>query len=88
MEEDVGEVEGGEKKLVTREMGSKTLGLEWKGRGMFCVVPYANILKITSSVIWKICLSLISLSMILVLAMFSFVLQVILQDTRKFSSAL
>lgn len=28
MEEGVGGVEGGEKKLVTREMGNKTLGLE------------------------------------------------------------
>lgn len=36
----------------------------------------------------KICLSLISLPMILVSPIFSFVLKVILQDTRKFSSAL
>lgn len=35
MEEDVGGVEGGEKKLVTREMGSKTLGLEWRGKDLF-----------------------------------------------------
>lgn len=51
MEEGVGGVEGGEKKLVTREMGNKTLGLEQRGKDLFCVTLYANILKITSSVI-------------------------------------
>lgn len=54
MEEGVGGVEGGEKKLVTREMGRKTLGLEWRGKDLFCVMLYANFLRITSSVIWKI----------------------------------
>lgn len=54
MEEGDGGVEGGEKKLVTREMGSKTLGLEWRGEDLFCVILYANVLKIKHSVIWKI----------------------------------
>lgn len=54
MEEGFGGVEGGEKKLVTREVGSKTLGLEWREKDLFCVMLWANFLKIISSVIWKI----------------------------------
>lgn len=54
MEEGVGGVEEGEKKLVAKEMGSKTLGLEWRGKGLYCVTLYANFLNITSSVVWKI----------------------------------
>lgn len=54
MEESFGGVEGGEKKLVTREVGSKALGLEWRDKDLFFVMLCANFLKIISSVIWKI----------------------------------
>lgn len=54
MEEGFGGVEGEEKKLVTREVGSKTLCLEWRGKDLFCLMLYANFLKITNNVIWKI----------------------------------
>lgn len=92
MEEGFGDVvEGGEKQLVTRG-GKQNLGFGVEKEGsVLCYAVWKfpkNYKQCALENKLKIDPFLISLSMILVLRIFSLVLKVILQDTRKFSSTL
>lgn len=54
MEEGVGGAEGAGKGWSPERWGAKNLVLEWREKDLFCVILYANFLKITSKMIWKI----------------------------------
>lgn len=85
MEEGVGGIEGGEKKLVTREMGRKTLGLEREGSVLcyaVCKLP-KNYKQCDLENKPKICLFLNSLSMILVSPVFCFCFKSYFAEYKK-----